>query len=267
MQQTKLISSKSAIERFLISTGSQSEINEDEIKMSIAEVVELIGTSTTFITKVTGHKQDTRYDFTDWQVPLPCDFFKLKPGGISVNGQAVRWSQNSFHYLMDGDCCDLPALNASPLDEFTDSFGNVFSPQEGFSGSNVFGDVTFSIQDNIITFNIKEGKVCLAYYAYPFDNEGYLMIPDTVKFKRAVSDYIRYKTDYILWRQGVINNDIFRYSEKEKEWSLAAAKNEQNMPDDYQMSSIQRSIVRLLPIQESINQFYGNLGRQETRTH
>ncbi len=264
MQQHKLISSKSAVERYLISTGSQTELNEDELKLSISECVDLIGVTNTFITKVIGHKQDSRYDFTEWQVPLPCDFYKLKPGGIAVNGQPVRWSQDSFHYLMDGECCDLPAINNTILDEFTDNFGVVFSPQEGRADAN-FGDITFGIQDSKITFNIKQGKVCLAYYAYPFDNEGWLMIPDTTKFKRAVSDYIRYKIDYILWRQEILKSEIFMYSEREKNWSIAAAKNEQNLPDDYQLSSIQRSIVRLLPIQESINQFYGNLGRQETR--
>ncbi len=264
MQQNKLISSKSVIERYMISTGSQTELNEDELKLSISECVDLIGSNNIFITKVIGHKQDSRYDFTNWQVPLPCDFYKLKPGGISINGQPARWSQNSFHYLMDGECCDLPTINNTTLDEFTDNFGTVFSPQEGVTNTN-FGDITFNIEDSTITFNVKEGKVCLAYYAYPFDNEGWLMIPDTTKYKRAVSDYIRYKIDYILWRQEILKDSIFMYSEKEKSFSLASAKTEQLMPDDYQMSSIQRSIVRLLPIQESINQFYNNLGRQETR--
>ncbi len=262
MQVTKLISSKSAIERYLVNIGNTPEINEDDIRMWLAEVYELAGVPSMAISKIIGHKQDSAYEFTNYQVPLPCDFYKLKPGGIAVNGQQVRYSQNSFHYLMDGECCNLDSINA-PIDTFSDSFGNEFSPSEGVSVINPGQDITFNIEDGKITFNIKEGTACIAYWSYPVDDEGFPMIPDTAKFKRACADYIRYKSDYILWRQGLIADKIFQYSEGEKQWSLNSAKNELLMPDDYQLSSLQRSIIRLMPIQESIGSFYKNLGVQE----
>lgn len=265
MQVYKLTSSKGTIERFLMSTNSQAEVNEDEARMWLAEIYDLAGVPSMAITKVIGHKQDPAYEFTDWKVPLPCDFKALKPGGISVNGRPVRWAQNSFHYLLDGECCDLQSLNSTSLDTFTDNFGTVFSPSEGITSISAGypADVTFNIEDGWITFNVKSGKCCLAYWSYPVDNENYLMIPDTIKFKRACADYLRYKTDYILWRQGLISDAVFKYSDTEKDWSLGSAKTELLMPDDYQLSSMQRSLIRLMPIQESIGSFYKNLGQQE----
>lgn len=261
---TKLVSSKGTVERFLSNIGSTPEINEDDIRLWLGELYDLAGVPSMAISKIIGHKQDSAYEFTDYQVPLPCDFYKLKPGGISVNGRQVRFSQNSFHYLMDGECCDLERLNA-PVDTFSDSFGNQFSPSEGMdiSSTGYPLDITFSIENNKITFNIKEGRACIAYWSYPVDDEGFPMIPDTTKFKRACADYIRWKNDYILWRQSLIPDKIYYHSESEKQWSLNSAKNELLMPDDYQLSSLQRSIIRLMPIQESIDSFYKNLGVKE----
>ena len=37
-------------------------------------------------------------------------------------------------------------------------------------------NVTFDVYGEDIQFNIKEGKACLAYYAYPIDNEGYVKV-------------------------------------------------------------------------------------------
>jgi len=122
---TKLVSAKEAVEKFYTDTRSQNFLTEDEVKLWTAEIFDLIKFPLQYIPKVIGHKQDPAYDFKDYKVPLPCDFVAFIPGGISVNGNPVRWRSNSFHYLMDGDCCDTQNLNSTVLDIFTDQFGNV----------------------------------------------------------------------------------------------------------------------------------------------
>ncbi len=189
------------------------------------------------------------------------------PGGIAVNGNPVRWRQNSFHYLADGECCNLEDINNTALDIFIDQFGNEFSPQASVSPNlaPLFQDVTFDITNNELVFNIKEGKVCMAYWSYPIDREGYMLIPDTAKFKRAVSDYLMWKTDYILWRQGTINNAVYQESKEMKQWSIAAAASELKLPDVEQLESMKHSVVRLLPKWNSYNHFFKDLGVQESR--
>jgi len=264
---TKLVSAKEAVEKFYTDTRSQNFLTEDEVKLWTAEIFDLIKFPLQYIPKVIGHKQDPAYDFKDYKVPLPCDFVAFIPGGISVNGNPVRWRSNSFHYLMDGDCCDTQNLNSTVLDIFTDQFGNEFSPQTTLNPNTpaILQDVTFDVYGEEIQFNLKEGLACIAYYAYPLDNEGYVMIPDTAKFKRAVTDYLTWKHDYIQWRQGALPDAVYKESKENKLWSIASAASEIKIPDDWQMDSIKDSLVRLIPRFNSRTHFYKDLGVQEQR--
>lgn len=264
---TKLVSSKEAVEKFYIDTKSQNFITPDEAKIWAAEIFDLIKYPLQYIPKVIGHKQDPSYDYTNYKVPLPCDFVSFVPGGISHNGNPVRWRSNSFHGLMDGECCDTANLGGTTLDLFIDQFGNEFSPQSTVNPTTpaVLQDVTFDVYGEEIQFNIKEGKVCLAYYAYPIDNEGYVMIPDTAKFKRAVTDFLIWRHDYIQWRQSALPDAVYKESRDNKNWSVASAASELKIPDDFQMDSIKDSLIRLLPRFNARTHFYKDLGVQESR--
>ncbi len=267
MIPTKLVSSKECVERFYTDTGSQNFVNPDDVKLWIVEVFDLIKYPLQYVPKVTGHKQDASYDFTDYKVPLPCDLVSIMPGGISVNGNPVRFRSSSFHELMDGDCCDIKNYGSGDIDVFTDNFGNTFSPQASINPNApaVFQDITFDVHNEEIHFNIKEGKVCLAYIAYPVDNEGYLLIPDSAKYKRAVTDYLIWKSDYIQWRQRELSGEVYLESKENKNWSIASASNEIKMPDDYQLDSMKDTLVRLIPKFNGKNHFYKDLGVQEQR--
>lgn len=264
---TRLVSSKECVEMFYKNTGIQTQINSDEAKHWMVEIFDLIKYPLQYIPKVTGHKQNPDYNFTNYKVPLPCDFVSFIPGGISVNGNPVRFRSSSFHNLMDGDCCDIKNFGSANLDVFRDNFGNEFSPQASLDPNSpmIFQDVTFDVYNEEIQFNIKEGKVCLAYYSYPIDNEGYIMIPDNAKFKRALVDYLIWKNDYILWRQGAISDAVYKESKANKEYSVGSAAAELKLPDDYQLDSMKDTLIRLIPKFNSKNHFYKDLGVQEQR--
>lgn len=263
----KLISSEVVKEKFYSSTGIQIELGEDDFRLWVAEAYDLLSLPTLLMKKVIGHKQDSSYDFKNYSVELPCDFKALVPSGLSVDGQPVRWNQNSFHYLLGGECCDLDTLNNSSLDIFIDQFGNEFSPQASVSPNlaPLYRDVTFDIYDNKITFNIKEGKLCMSYWALPLDQKGYLMIPDNEKFKRFLTDYIIWKNDYILWRQQSLSDKMYLKSEENKNWSLSSAASSIKLPDVEQLQSMKDSIIRLLPHSTSYYHFFKNLGTPENR--
>lgn len=267
MIPTKLVSSKECVERFYSDTGTQNTLNPDDVKLWLVEIFDLIKYPLQYIPKVIGYKQNPVYNFTNYKVPLPCDFVSFIPGGIAVNGNPVRFRSSSFHNLMDGDCCDLKNFGSTDIDIFKDNFGNEFSPQASLDPNTpaVFQDITFDVYDEHIQFNIKEGKVCLAYYAYPIDNEGYLMIPDSAKFKRALVDYLIWKHDYIQWRQGALPKDVYLESKDNKNWSIASAASELKIPDDYQMDSMKDTLIRLIPKFNAKNHFYKDLGVQEQR--
>lgn len=265
MISPKLISSKVCVEYFYSHTGTANELMEDDIRLWTSELQEIIGNPLQFIPKVIGVNANAAYDFKNYSVPLPCDFYKLMPSGLSVDGYPVLWRQNAFHYLMDGDCCDLDNLNSTMLTEFQDQFGNTFAPEiPGEAGTSNFNrDVRFDITDGRIVFNVKQGKCCMAYWSLPIDNEGYIMIPDTAKYKRAVTDYLIWNNDYILWRQGVLSDKVYQVSNENKVFSIAAASMELKVPDENQTQVIQNSMVRLIPLINSYNTFFQSLGKEE----
>lgn len=267
MEIPKLVSSKECVERFYTDTGIQEFVNPDDIKVWAVEVFDLIGYPLQYIPKVIGHKQDPAYEFDNFRVPLPCDFVAFVPGGLAVNGNPVRWATSAFHHLLSGDCCDIDTLNQTHIDVFIDNFGSEFSPQATANTAEptVFQDVTFTVVDGYIVFNIKKGKVCMAYYAYPVDNEGYIMIPDIAQYKRAVTDYLIWKNDYIMWRQGSIPPNVYVESRDNKNWSIAAAASKLKVPSDAQTESMKNSLIRLIPRFNSRTHFYNNLGLQESR--
>lgn len=263
----KLCSSREVVEKFYSDTGIQTELINDDVQLWTLEFCDLISYPLQYLPKIIGYKQDPVYDMQNYSVPLPCNFYKLIPAGIALDGESVRWRQNAFHYLMDGECCNLEALNNSQ-DIFLDNFGNEFSPQVGNANSwNQNRDITFDITDNKIVFNIKTGKVCLAYLEYPVDSEGYVRIPDDTKFKRGLTSYLIWKNDYILWRQQSISDKVYQESKQNKEWGIASVSAHFKLPSVEQLQSISDSVVRLLPLPAtSYFQFFKNLGERESRT-
>lgn len=264
---TKFTSSKEIIENVFRTTGQQTDITPDDVMYWMHECLELVGYPLQYVPKVIGSKQDPAYHFTDYKVPLPCDFYKLIPAGISVNGNPVRWSNSAFHYLLDGDCCDLEHLNSQSMDMFVDNWGNEFSPQAGRNPMqpDKYWDVTFQINDGEIVFNVKEGDVCLAYYSLPVDNDGFILIPDDAKYKRAVTNYLVWKIDHILWRQNIISDKVYQESKYEANWSMASVAAHAKLPDVEQTQSILNSVIRLLPHRNEYQHFFKGLGFPEQR--
>ncbi len=261
----KLISSKEILEKIYSDTGATVEINTDDFKLWVAEIYDLAGMPAMYRQKVIGYKQDPKFDFKHYQVPLPCDFRALVPAGIAVNGSPTRWSQNSFHYLLDGECCGVDQLTGTSLDIFEDNFGNEFSPQLGNQWNSAERDVTFDIYNGKITFNIKEGKACVAYWAYPIDNEGYLEIPDDAQVKRMIADYVIYKQDYIQWRTGNITDKVYEESVNNKNWSIGTAANKIKLPDVEQTQLLMDTIIKLLPDRNEYSKFFKGMGQPEQR--
>lgn len=51
----------------------------------------------------------------------------------------------------------------------------------------------FNIDDKQLYFNFKEGTIHLQYFAFPFDEDGYPMIPDDIFIEKAIEDYMIYQ--------------------------------------------------------------------------
>jgi hypothetical protein len=267
----KYTSIKPVLERVYADTGFQFEIPHDDLILWTAECMELIGYPLQYVPKIVGYKNDSSYDFTNYRIELPCDFHKLQ--AIAVNGYPAYYASNTMHYLLDGACCGLNALTASQEDQFIiQATGEntpevIYSPQASpISGpTQVDTATTFSINDNYITFNRETGKACIAYWAFPIDEDGFPIIPDDAKYRRAVQDYLIYKIDYRLWRQQAIPKDVFEKSETNWLWSIGSVSAHLKMPSLEQMEVIKSSLIRLIPKFHSYQNFFSDLATNPNR--
>jgi hypothetical protein len=244
MQIAKYTTTKEIINNFFRNTAYNEHVNLGDMAFWVYEAMGLIGNPMQYIPKIKGHIEEEAYDLADYRVELPCDFHKLI--AVAIDGTLAIPSQGLFHHLMDGACCGVLSENY-PQEEFMDNFGNVFSPQALPLNTRVGQSTpTFTLNNNYITFNTKEGKVCMAYWAFPLDNEGFPLIPDDVKYKRAVTSYLQYKIDYIMWRQDLLTDKVYAQSKDDWEWNVASAISHLKMPDLNQMEGMRRQFSKMI---------------------
>ena len=262
----KFISSRSVIEDVFRDMQSDVEISYEDLTYYIYECLGLMDRPLQFVRKVTGHKENPDLDVTNYRAELPCDFYKLER--IAVDGLPVRYANNSFHHLLSGDCCDANT-GVSSAELFTDNFGNQFSPQSApITNTGTLDSVTFDINDNFITLSVKEGKICMAYLAFPVDSEGFPMIPDDITYKVALKKYLMYKLRYIDWSKDPSNTGkraLFEYDESEYMWYVGKALSKSKIPHPEEMESLKNQILTMIPNVNSHDTFYKTLGAKHLR--
>lgn len=266
MLNNKFVSVKEVIADFYRDTGFNEEVNIGDIAEWTAQCIGLIYQPDTYIKKITGHKEDSNLDIKSYRAELPCDLVNLI--AVSVDGYSAIPSSYQFHQLKDGLCCGVDDFTASSLSsgQFIDNLGNVFSAKLGINGTTY---ASYTIDNGWLTLSKKEGKVCLAYLAYPTDCDGFPMIPDDVTFKEAIKRYITKQIDYIKWRTNPTERaykELYEHSEQQYNWYIAAASNKAKMPDTNKIESIKRTLLRLRPDINKFSTFFKNLNFQEART-
>jgi len=265
----KYVSLKSIISELYGDVGFQEDVNYEDMIRWAVDALNLIGHPLQYKRVVTGFGAIPNLDIKDYKAPLPKNIHKIEQ--IAVNGQAARYSSNTFHHMLGGECCPVSGdsfVSNGPVSEgfYIDGFGNEFA--SGFFNTISSGGVTYDVNDNCLTLSVKEGKVCIAYLEFPFDGEGFPMIPEDVSYVEAVKKYITMKYDYLGWRKqpaGRGKRELYKDSQQEWEWYVGQAGATAKMPSTDQMESLKNSLVRTF---KSFNQhqgFFKGLGEQQRR--
>ncbi len=256
---------KEILEKVYRDTDYQQEIAHEDLIQWVIEAMDLIGYPLTYVPKIMGHKENTAYDFTNYRIELPCDFHTLQ--AIAVDGYPAYPATNQFHELMDGACCGFDNISPELQDIFYEDYvGELISigpyspqalPLNNPSSTN--SQVTFTMNNNYVTFNVETGKACIAYFAFPVDNEGFPIVPDDTKYKMAVTKYLIMKIDYRLWRNGFISDKVYQESKDEWMWYCGSSSSHLKIPSLHQMETLKLSLTRLIPRFNSYATFFKNL--------
>lgn len=84
-----------------------------------------------------------------------------------------------------------------------------------------------TISDNKAYVNFKNADIFLQYYAFPFDKDGTVMIPDVIQIEKAIEFYIKYQLFLIYWLNGSVADIQQKWGKLEQMYleALADAKN------------------------------------------
>lgn len=241
-----------------------------------AEALDLIGAPRAYVRTIDA------VDIENYRGELPCNFHEmLQCSGLTDSGQQfpMRGATNTFHPVFDSamDCATSSSSSTTVVSYVnpvgTDADGN---PVFNFSndGSVTLNknltalphgceDATYTLNSNYIFTNFKEGKVLMSYWSFPVDKDGLPMVPDQIKFKKAVAAYIKERIDYQLWRADKISDKIYNKSETEWLWYVGAAGNAGRMPNIDQMESWKNQAMRLIPKMNMHRNFFKELGNQQ----
>lgn len=247
-----------------------TEINQGDIAVWCAEAVDLIGVPYTL------KRTFACIDISDHRGVLPCDLVDivqvsaLLPSGLQV---PMRSATNTFHPIFLNNITNSPVINpAEPVgyDSNGNPIFNFLNYDSAVSKELVdnlpynLKDVTYDVNANFIRTSFKDGaKVLMSYEAFPIDDRGFPMIPDNIKFRKAVEWYVRMMIDYTLWRTDKIKREIYEHSEREWNWYCGAATTAGLMPTLDVMESWKNQLVRLMPRFNQHEQTFDNLGAQE----
>lgn len=263
MEVYNYTSSKEIINKVYSSTGIQHDLSYFDMINWIYSCMELMHCPQQYIHKAVGWKQDSSLDFENYAFKLPEDFHSLT--AIIINGQQARPSDSNTHEFLDGKCC---TPNNNFLSEtnlrgtFVDNFGNVFSNTEGikYLPSNFY--YTFTISKGVVLTNTKKGKACIAYKAFPIDEDGFPLIPDVEKYKLALEKFIIMKLDYIQWRNDPDSRGkkaLYDDSSREYEWYVGAASNFMKIPNEHRMNNLKNQLLNLTPRMNKYENYFKNL--------
>lgn len=266
MQFTKYTSLKEAILSVYRNTGIEDEVNIEDCAYWCYEALEAISCPLFYVPKVIGFKGDPAYEMENYRVDLPIGFHKLV--ALTVDNKTAIPASNTFIHLLDGGCCGIDSQNSSSYDLFYDNFGNIFSPQAPpllTTSQSSTEPITFVMNSSTITFNKKEGKVCMAYTSFPVDEEGFPKIPDDAKIKAAVVMYITERLDYRAWRTGKLTDKMYQDSKRERNWAIAAAYNYVRTADIHQMESMKNMLIKMVVRKDEYMNNFKNMSKQGYR--
>jgi hypothetical protein len=265
----KLLSLKSIVSDLYGDLALDDSDNVEDFVRWTVDALNLVGHPMQYRRRVTGHGEIANLKITDYKAPLPCNLHSIEQ--ISVNGYMATYNSNSFHHLLSGECCGLdnttPSVNSAITDGFyIDGFGNEFVAGSLCSLGSC--GITYDVNADCLTLSVKEGEVCIAYNEFPFDDEGYPMIPDNVSYIEAVKKYITMKMDYRNWRKAPSSQGkrmLYEDSKQEWAWYVGQASNAAKMPSLDQMESIKNSLLRTVKSYNHHASGFKHLGDQQRR--
>jgi hypothetical protein len=232
---TKYVSIKSMLSR-LFSNPLMEGITESDVARYIAEALNLIGAPLAYEDRVQEIK------VKNYRADLPCELLYIQQTRkVNSSGklEPMRYASDTFH----------------------SAYHQIGSPD--FTQHSANYDWTYSLNNGVIYTNFKEGTIQQSYKAIVTDKEGLPMIPDDVKFEKAIENYIKLQWYTILWELGKISDKVFNKVEQEYSWYVGAANTRAQLQTIDEAETFRGAVTKLLDNSTAARDFFQSHGRQE----
>lgn len=281
----KYIEAKSVIEKVFIDNGYTTEVNWSDAIEWMFEAFRLINSYPSFINKV------YCIDIVDYKGDLPCDLHTVygvrdwyskttyvASSDVYHNAYAIEDPLTNGTTATTEDDTIIGAVGTAIFNIDNNGFPILPDDADYLAHRSILVKTTpiinqsvrnvvlsYNLNNSFIFTSIREGKVEMAYKAFPIDSKGIPMIPDNQRFINAISSFIRYKIDYKLWRKGLIVDKILNDSEQEWSFYSQSSAVQMSLLSVDEMESIKNMWLRSIPrIDEHASSFQG-LNIQEQR--
>lgn len=124
-------------------------------------------------------------------------------------------------------------------------------------------DITYTMNNNYILLNRKEGIVNLSYYAINLDKDGFPLIPDSRSFEQAIEYYIMKKHLFSLRAMGKVSKDFYEEIKQEYAFYIGQAENDLKLAGMDHWDTAMKGINRFIQDKGASRKGYKGLYREE----
>lgn len=233
---TNYISINSLLSR-LFNDPLMNGISESNVAMYMADCLKLIGAPMAYEDKV------ETITIEDYRAELPCELLYIQQTRkVESDGKTLypmRYSSDTFH----------SAYHEIGSPDFTEAPDNY--------------DWTYTLNNGIIYTNFKKGTIQQSFKALKVDDDGLPMIPDNVKFEKAIENYIKAEWFRIQWQLGKISDKVLNKAEQERDWYVGGANTAAQLQTIDQAETFRAAFTKILSGDTAARRFFQDHGRQE----
>lgn len=124
-------------------------------------------------------------------------------------------------------------------------------------------DLTYTINDGIITTSFRNGYIEMAYKGIVVDEDGIPMVPEHFAIMRALLDYIKVQYYTILVENMKMPYQVLQMAEQRYAWSIGRASTQLHQMTLDEAENFTNIVNRLIPDLKQHDKYFSTLGSKE----
>lgn len=237
MLNGKYVKLETIVEMVYRDTGFIVDIDWVDIAEWVGSCLDLIGASMQYVHRITDGNDVPYIEIVNGRGELPCDLLEIIETR-TCEGTPMRYSTDSFHMKLHSKNC--PDLLCS-------------------------SSITYKLREGYIWTNsaYMNGKIEMAYLAFPTDERGYPLIPDNETFKQAVVAFVSERIGRRLFLRNQIAGDKYRLLEQDRMWYIGKAQTKALIPNRDKTKSIENQFKRIVSLKGERDDGFANISVEQ----